>query len=96
MIFLFVPETKQRTLEELDYIFAVPTRTHMRYQCFTVAPWWFKRYIFRNKNATCPPLYTFDGAMQVDDDLVATVRRQSSVGGQAPRKFSVANFANKI
>ncbi|KAL8893487.1 MAG: hypothetical protein Q9192_005214, partial [Flavoplaca navasiana] len=34
MIFLWVPETKQRTLEELDYIFAVPTRKHMHYQVF--------------------------------------------------------------
>ena len=39
MIFLFVPETKQRTLEELDYIFAVPTRTFIRHQLFTVLPW---------------------------------------------------------
>lgn len=29
MIFLWVPETKQRTLEELDYIFAVPTTKHV-------------------------------------------------------------------
>jgi hypothetical protein len=32
MIFLWVPETKQRTLEELDYVFAVPTRIHMKYR----------------------------------------------------------------
>jgi len=31
MIFLFVPETKQRTLEELDYIFAVPTRKFIQH-----------------------------------------------------------------
>lgn len=60
MIFLWVPETKQRTLEELDYVFAVPTRTHMHYQLTKAAPYWFKRYVFRNKNATLEPLYTFD------------------------------------
>jgi len=38
MIFLWVPETKQRTLEELDYIFAVPTRTHMHYQTTKALP----------------------------------------------------------
>ncbi|PCG96148.1 General substrate transporter [Penicillium occitanis (nom. inval.)] len=43
MIFLLMPETKQRTLEELDYIFAVPTRRHMSYQINTVLPYWFKR-----------------------------------------------------
>lgn len=32
MVFLFVPETKQRTLEELDCVFAVPTRTFINYQ----------------------------------------------------------------
>ena len=38
MIFLWVPETKQRTLEELDYVFAVPTRVHMHYQLTTALP----------------------------------------------------------
>ncbi|KAL3464404.1 hypothetical protein BJX64DRAFT_254910 [Aspergillus heterothallicus] len=60
MIFFWVPETKQRTLEELDYIFAVPTRTHMRYQAFQVLPWWIKRYVFFQKNARLEPLYKFD------------------------------------
>ncbi|OKL63218.1 hypothetical protein UA08_01311 [Talaromyces atroroseus] len=59
MIFLWMPETKQRTLEELDYIFAVPTRRHMRYQVGTALPYWIKRYIFR-RNVTLKPLYHFD------------------------------------
>ena len=46
MIILWVPETKQRTLEELDYIFAVPTRRFMSYQTGTWLPWFIKRYIF--------------------------------------------------
>ena len=66
MIFLWVPETKQRTLEELDYIFAVPTRTHMRYQMFTVAPWWIKRYVLFRKGAKCPELYQFENAVAAD------------------------------
>ncbi|GKZ18817.1 hypothetical protein AbraIFM66951_009521 [Aspergillus brasiliensis] len=59
MIFLWVPETKQRTLEELDYIFGVPTRMHMRYQVFQVLPWWINRYIFR-RNVHLEPLYKLD------------------------------------
>lgn len=39
MIFLWVPETKQRTLEELDYVFAVPTRTHIHYQLRQALPY---------------------------------------------------------
>ncbi|KAI0744237.1 hypothetical protein C8Q80DRAFT_1107713 [Daedaleopsis nitida] len=60
MILLFVPETKQRTLEELDYIFAVPTRTFISYQLGTAVPWWFRRYVLRKKGEVCPPLYHFD------------------------------------
>ncbi|KAK2744937.1 hypothetical protein FQN57_004066 [Myotisia sp. PD_48] len=56
-IFLFLYETKQRTLEELDYVFAVPTRTHAKYQLKTVLPWWFKRYILLRRHAVCPELY---------------------------------------
>ncbi|KAL3956693.1 hypothetical protein ACCO45_009539 [Purpureocillium lilacinum] len=57
LIFLFVPETKQKTLEELDYVFAVPDRTHASYQLFTVLPWWIKRWIFFQTDAVCPELY---------------------------------------
>ncbi|KAI9761432.1 MAG: hypothetical protein M1840_001945 [Geoglossum simile] len=74
LIFLFVPETKQRTLEELDYIFAVPTRTHMRYQLFVALPWWFKRYILMNKKATKKPLYNFEGRHA--EDAYEYVRKQ--------------------
>jgi len=63
MIYLWVPETKQRTLEELDYIFAVPTRKFMGYQTGKVAPWYFKRWILFQKNARLEPLYTFDQGM---------------------------------
>ncbi|KAA8903839.1 hypothetical protein FN846DRAFT_953338 [Sphaerosporella brunnea] len=60
MIFLFVPETKQRTLEELDYIFAVPLRKFIKYQTSVALPWWFKRYVLMQKNSRCEPLYHFD------------------------------------
>jgi hypothetical protein len=76
MIFLFVPETKQRTPEELDYIFAVPTRTFMNHQLFSVLPWWFRRYILHKKCEVCPSLYSLDGHTSTDDAFVETVRRQ--------------------
>lgn len=60
MIFFWMPETKQRTLEELDYVFAVPTRTHMKYQTGTVAPYWVKHNLLRKKGLTEPQLYKFD------------------------------------
>lgn len=66
LIFLFVPETKQRTLEELDYVFAVPTRTHASYQVTKALPWWINRYVLRRRGGPLPPLYQFDGALAAD------------------------------
>ena len=60
MIFFFVPETMKRTLEELDWIFAVPVDKFAKYQLSVVLPWFFKRYCLFQRNATKPPLYHFD------------------------------------
>ncbi|KIV87955.1 hypothetical protein PV10_09233 [Exophiala mesophila] len=90
MIFLFLPETKQRTLEELDYIFAIPTRTFMRHQVGTVLPWWIKTYIFRRKLGPCPALWSFEGHVDNDKEFVETIRRQSeAMGGR--RRSSIAD-----
>ncbi|MCJ1402163.1 hypothetical protein MMC11_005382 [Xylographa trunciseda] len=59
MIFLWVPETKQRTLEELNYIFRVPTRQHMHYQIFVYLPYLYQRYVLR-RDVDVEPLYKFD------------------------------------
>ncbi|KID85676.1 General substrate transporter [Metarhizium guizhouense ARSEF 977] len=60
MIFFWVPETMQRTLEELDWVFAVPTSKFAKYQLTVALPWWFKRYILFQRNATKEPLYHFE------------------------------------
>jgi hypothetical protein len=57
VILFCLPETKQRTLEELDYIFGVPTRRHISYHLRTYLPWFFKRYVLWQKNAKLEPLY---------------------------------------
>jgi len=59
MIFFLMPETKQRTLEELDYVFAVPTARHAAYQGRQTLPYFIKRYIFWQKDAELKPLYDF-------------------------------------
>jgi len=61
MIFLFVPETAERTLEELDYVFAVPTSTFINYQCSKAFPWFIKRWVLFQKDAILEPLYKFEG-----------------------------------
>ncbi|PWN29515.1 hypothetical protein BDZ90DRAFT_112448 [Jaminaea rosea] len=63
LLFLFAPETKNRTLEELDQTFSVPTRVFMRYQVTKTLPYWFKRYVLWNKSATIEPLYQVDAHM---------------------------------
>ncbi|KAL2202262.1 hypothetical protein CC79DRAFT_1373887 [Sarocladium strictum] len=68
MIFLWLPETKQRTLEELDYIFAVPTRVFMKYQVTKALPWWIKRWVFMRKEANLEPLYQLDMHELGDDE----------------------------
>ncbi|TDZ37822.1 Arabinose-proton symporter [Colletotrichum spinosum] len=60
MIFFWMPETKQRTLEELDYVFAVPTKVFMKYQVSQALPYWFKRWVLWQRTATLEPLYKFD------------------------------------
>jgi sugar porter (SP) family MFS transporter len=66
LIFLFVPETKQKTLEELDYVFSVSDRRHAQYQLTEVLPWWIKRYVFFQKNGPCPELYHDENQAQAD------------------------------
>lgn len=66
MIFLWVPETKQRTLEELDYVFAVKTRKHMSYQMTKALPYFIKRWVMFQKDAKLEPLYKFDEHLASD------------------------------
>jgi Sugar (and other) transporter len=68
MIFLFLYETKQRSLEQLDYVFGVPIRTHAKYQLTKVAPWWIRRYILRRKGEVCDELYRFEDDQWVESE----------------------------
>jgi hypothetical protein len=47
LIFVFVPETTGKTLEEINYIFGVPTWKHAGYQLGEVLPWWVDRWVGR-------------------------------------------------
>ncbi|CAI6331766.1 unnamed protein product [Periconia digitata] len=61
MIFFLVPETMKRTLEELDFVFGVPTRRHAAYQVRAWLPWFFKRYVLFRRNAKLEPMYHLEG-----------------------------------
>ncbi|KAI4777754.1 MFS transporter [Aureobasidium sp. EXF-3400] len=57
LIFLFLPETSKRSLEELDHVFSFSTRRHASYHVTEVLPWWIKRYTGFGKGRPCPELY---------------------------------------
>lgn len=57
VIFLFIPETKLLSLEELDYVFGVSMIRHASYQVRTWLPWWIKRWIFWRRDLVLEPLY---------------------------------------
>ncbi|KAI9820607.1 MAG: hypothetical protein M1827_004976 [Pycnora praestabilis] len=46
LVLLFMPETRNKTLEELDQVFSVPTHIHAAYGMRQV-PYFFKRYLLR-------------------------------------------------
>ncbi|KAF2005149.1 proton myo-inositol cotransporter [Amniculicola lignicola CBS 123094] len=48
LVLLFLPETKGKTLEELDQVFSVPTHIHAAYGLRQV-PYFFRRYFLRQK-----------------------------------------------
>lgn len=50
LVLLFVPETKGKTLEELDQVFSVPTRVHAAYGLRQI-PYFIKRYLLRQRVA---------------------------------------------
>ncbi|KAL2795322.1 hypothetical protein BJX66DRAFT_302237 [Aspergillus keveii] len=56
LVLLFVPETKELTLEELDRVFSVSTRHHAAYQLRN-AVWHFRTWILRQKLEPLPKLY---------------------------------------
>lgn len=56
MVFLLVEETKRRTLEELDHIFAVSKRKFMRFQLCEYLPWLIQYRFFRSRRPR-PELY---------------------------------------
>jgi len=67
-VLLLLPETKARSLEELDAVFSVSTRKQIAHGLKEV-PYFFNKYILR-RNVHLEPLIDFDAA-----------RREDSLGG---------------
>ncbi|KIX00751.1 uncharacterized protein Z518_09816 [Rhinocladiella mackenziei CBS 650.93] len=56
LVFLFVPETRLKTLDELDDVFSIPTRSFIKHQITEYLPWVMMRYVMRQKEAELLPL----------------------------------------
>ncbi|WRT63103.1 uncharacterized protein IL334_000006 [Kwoniella shivajii] len=55
MIFAFVRETKQLTLEEIDQVFSVSTSEFFWHELKVSTPWFLKRYLLFQKHLPKPP-----------------------------------------
>jgi len=77
-VLFFVPETKGKTLEELDQVFGVKTREHAAYG-FRQVPYFFNRYFFR-RDVEPEQLYEKDNvdyhhnSFSTDNEKDATAR----------------------
>ncbi|KAJ4333188.1 hypothetical protein N0V87_007825 [Didymella glomerata] len=56
MIFCFLRETKQLTLEEIDQVFSVPTKQFLGYELKIWLPYFIKRHLLRKKIAKPAPI----------------------------------------
>ncbi|KAL8995890.1 MAG: hypothetical protein Q9169_004464 [Polycauliona sp. 2 TL-2023] len=54
-----LPETKERTLEELDTVFSVRTRDHAAYYA-GMLPWYIRKYLFRADVEPRKPLHALE------------------------------------
>lgn len=66
LVLLFMPETKGKTLEELDQVFSVPTHIHAAYGLRQI-PYFFRRYLLR-QHAEPERLYDNEDSAE-DKDL---------------------------
>ncbi|KAI1141718.1 MFS general substrate transporter [Hypoxylon sp. FL0543] len=73
LVFLLVEETKRRSLEDLDLIFAVQKRDFVRHQVTRYLPWFFRHYVLGRRKEK-PSLYV---------DLIWNGPRAHSVLGGA-------------
>ncbi|KAL8726867.1 MAG: hypothetical protein Q9166_006419 [cf. Caloplaca sp. 2 TL-2023] len=81
LVWLFVPGTERQiaTMEEMNYVFGVATRQHVRYQIKEVAPWCVDHYIRRRRGVDLDPLYRYARAMEDTDGAANKVTQNGLV-----------------
>ncbi|RYO81805.1 hypothetical protein DL762_006930 [Monosporascus cannonballus] len=74
LVIIFVEETKELSLESLDIIFSFPKTQFMRYQVKDYLPWFFKRYILRQRPEPERPALNVLGTSYPPDEESAEER----------------------
>lgn len=72
LVLLFVPETKGKTLEELDAVFSISTTRQMRHGLAQI-PYFWNRYVFR-RDVHLKPLVDFEAAKKEEAALEEVVQ----------------------
>ncbi|PWZ03782.1 hypothetical protein BCV70DRAFT_154200 [Testicularia cyperi] len=78
LIYLFVPETAQFTLEELDAVFSIPHEKFISHQNKKVLPYWFRTQILRQKHLERP-----EPLIRLDENLVGAGKKRVEPSGSA-------------
>jgi hypothetical protein len=61
LVWLLVPGTAEvTTLEEMNYVFGVPTKRHIQYQIYTVLPWIWDCILHPRRAVQPDPLYRWE------------------------------------
>lgn len=68
LVFLFLPETRLKTLDELDEVFSIPSRVFMQYQLTEYLPYIVRRYVLRKKECGPKQLTLDRGYHELDQD----------------------------
>ena len=84
-VFLWVPETAKRTLEDLSQIFSIPTRRHAAYQIRTYIPWFIESKILRHKEVELRTIYLEGGDESNDSDSSAECPQTREKEGSVPQ-----------
>ncbi|KAJ7726717.1 putative sugar transporter [Mycena maculata] len=78
MIFCFVRETKELTLEEIDQVFSVPTAQYIKYESTVWLPWFLRRYVLRQDVPKPPAIIERAAFVDKDVDSDGGISREKS------------------
>ena len=97
LVFVLVEETKRRSLEELDQIFAASKMSFIKFQVGKNAPWLFKRWVLGRRNEEKPSFYNDMTKMGRAEIVSQGVERGSGsvfeLDGGVPTNYSMSPAA---